>query len=79
MKPTIEEEPSDAKNPFAGILGDREGDGEDGDEDGDDDSYDVTPEEVEAAGQVRSAMKGGDDEALAKALCTLVDLHGAKG
>lgn len=37
--------------------------------------YAVSEEEIQAAGEVRRALKGDDDEALAKALCALLDLH----
>lgn len=42
---------------------------------GSDGGYSVSQEEIEAAAEVRRALDGDDDEALAKALCALFDLH----
>lgn len=72
MKKDTEEEET-PKNPFKGLLG---GDEEEVDSEEEDGDYDVTPEEIEAAGEVRAAMKSGSDEDLAKAICMLVKLHG---
>lgn len=73
-KPMMDEEEA-PKNPFKGLLGgdeEEEAEGEDGD-------YSVTPEETEAAGEVRAALKTGSDEELAKALCMLMELHSGGG
>lgn len=71
--PMGDDDGDEPKNPFKGLLG---GEEPDGDEEGDDGEYPVTPEEIEAAGEVRKAIKSGSDEELAKSICMLVKLHG---
>lgn len=48
-------------------------DGDAPDETGDD--YEPDEGTVEAAGEVRRALKGDDDSTLASALCNLIDSH----
>ena len=50
-------------------------DGDDAADMGDD--YEPDEGVVEAAGEVRRALKGDDDSALASALCNLIDVHAA--